>query len=55
MRTGSVNDAPANGGPLRIGPWRVDPVSGLITREGRSIRLEPRVMAVLLHLKLLHQ
>ncbi len=50
MRTGSVNDASADGGPLRIGPWRVDPVSGLITREGRSIRLEPRVMAVLLHL-----
>lgn len=33
---------------LRIGDWRVDPASGEISREGRSVRLEARSMRLLL-------
>ena len=38
------------GGALQIGDWQVDPSSGTITRAGESVRLEPKVMAVLLDL-----
>src|SRR5512137_2233091 len=33
--------------PLRIGEWRVDPSLDEITREGTTIKLEPRAMRVL--------
>jgi TolB-like protein/DNA-binding winged helix-turn-helix (wHTH) protein/Tfp pilus assembly protein PilF len=38
--------------PFRIGDWRVDPDSGRVTRDGRSIKLEPRVMDLLVYLAL---
>lgn len=34
--------------PLRIGDWRVDPASGLLTRAGESIRVEARSLRLLL-------
>ena len=34
--------------PLRIGEWRVDPVSGEIARNGESARLEVRTLRLLL-------
>lgn len=33
---------------FRIGKWKVDPESNLLAAEGRGIRVEPRVMQVLL-------
>ncbi|MEJ2455274.1 MAG: tetratricopeptide repeat protein [Candidatus Thiodiazotropha sp.] len=35
---------------FRVGAWEVDPVSGLMTQGSRSVRLEPRVMAMLVYL-----
>jgi transcriptional activator of cad operon len=35
---------------LRIGEWRVDPDLDELSREGQTIRLEPRPMRLLLHL-----
>src|SRR5262249_3545665 len=34
--------------PLRIGAWRVDPMSGQISRDGETARLEARTMRLLL-------
>ncbi len=34
----------------RIGAWIADPASNLLLRDGRSVRLEPRAMDVLMHL-----
>jgi len=36
--------------PFRIEGWRVDPACGYITRDGKDIHLEPRVMDVLIYL-----
>jgi TolB-like protein/DNA-binding winged helix-turn-helix (wHTH) protein/Tfp pilus assembly protein PilF len=33
--------------PLKIGEWRVDPAVDEITREGKTVKLEPRAMRVL--------
>ena len=33
-----------------LGEWTVDPVAGTVARGEESIRLEPKVMAVLVHL-----
>jgi TolB-like protein/Tfp pilus assembly protein PilF len=33
---------------LRIGPWRVDPVLDEIAKDGKTLKLEPRTMRVLL-------
>ena len=35
---------------LRIGDWRVDPELDELSREGRTIRVEPRTMQLLLYL-----
>jgi TolB-like protein/DNA-binding winged helix-turn-helix (wHTH) protein len=35
---------------FRIGDWTVDPLGNRLVREGREVRLEPRVMDVLLYL-----
>ena len=35
---------------LRIGQWRVDPKLDELSREGQTIRLEPRPMRLLLYL-----
>src|SRR5215469_18076374 len=35
---------------LRIGNWRVDPELDELSREGQTIRLEPRTMQLLLYL-----
>ena len=35
---------------LRVGDWRVDPVSGEISRDGETTRLDPRAMHLLLFL-----
>jgi DNA-binding winged helix-turn-helix (wHTH) protein len=35
---------------LRIGDWRVDPELDQLSREGRTIRVEPRTMQLLLYL-----
>ena len=35
---------------IRIGAWIADPASNLLLRDGRSVRLEPRAMDVLMHL-----
>jgi len=35
---------------FHLGPWRIDPRSGEISRPGDERRLEPKPMAVLLHL-----
>jgi hypothetical protein len=34
---------------LRIGDWRVDPELDELSREGRTIRVEPRTMQLLLY------
>jgi transcriptional activator of cad operon len=39
---------PSAKSPLRIGEWRVDPVSGEIARKGESTRLEVRTLRLLL-------
>ncbi|MHB1143382.1 MAG: winged helix-turn-helix domain-containing tetratricopeptide repeat protein [Thiobacillus sp.] len=36
--------------PFRIGDWLVDPAVGCLTRGGRSVKLEPKVMDLLVHL-----
>lgn len=36
--------------PFRIGDWLVDPAVGCLTRDGRSVKLEPKVMDLLVHL-----
>jgi DNA-binding winged helix-turn-helix (wHTH) protein len=36
--------------PFSVGRWDVDPASGCISHNGTSIRLEPRVMDVLVYL-----
>lgn len=35
---------------FRVGEWHVDPAGGQITRDGKAIRVEPRVMDVLVYL-----
>jgi transcriptional activator of cad operon len=37
-----------SGTSLRIGAWRVNPVSGQISREGETVRVEARTMSLLL-------
>ena len=34
--------------PFRIGQWRVDPALDEICRDGKTIKLEPRTMRVLI-------
>src|SRR5215468_1305269 len=34
-------------GVFHIGPWRVDPALGEISRDGETVKLEPRTMQVL--------
>jgi len=34
--------------PFRIGQWRVDPALDEISREGTTVKLEPRTMCVLI-------
>jgi transcriptional activator of cad operon len=41
---------PASQAALRIGTWRVDPVSWQISREEQTVRLEARTMGLLLYL-----
>lgn len=36
--------------PFRVGDWQVNPDSGRLSRDGTEVKLEPRVMAVLIHL-----
>jgi TolB-like protein/DNA-binding winged helix-turn-helix (wHTH) protein/Tfp pilus assembly protein PilF len=36
--------------PFRVGDWHVDPASGRMIRDGKVIKLEPRVMDVLVYL-----
>jgi len=36
--------------PFRVGDWQVEPTSGRIRQGGRSIKLEPRVMDLLVYL-----
>lgn len=36
--------------PFRVAEWHVDPASGRIVRDGKVIKLEPRVMDVLVYL-----
>lgn len=36
--------------PFRIGDWLVDPAVGCLTRDGGSVKLEPKVMDLLVHL-----
>jgi len=33
---------------FKLGPWRVDPALGVIRREGKEVRLEPKLMELLL-------
>jgi transcriptional activator of cad operon len=37
-----------SGTSLRIGPWRVNPASGQISRQGETVRVEARTMRLLL-------
>src|SRR5687768_13010177 len=41
---------PANGKPLRVGDWLVDPRAGQIARSGEAVPLDARAMRLLLHL-----
>ena len=36
--------------PFCVGDWHVDPASGRMTHNGRDIKLQPRVMDVLVYL-----
>ena len=36
--------------PLSIGDWQVDPDANELVRDGRAVRVEPKVMQVLLRL-----
>lgn len=36
--------------PLRIGEWQIDPSCGRMTRNGKNVKLEPKVMDVLIYL-----
>jgi len=37
-------------GGFFVGPWRVEPARNLLEHEGKQVRLEPKVMEVLVHL-----
>jgi adenylate cyclase len=41
---------PDESGVWRIGEWRVDPDLDVLSREGQTVRVEPRTMRVLLYL-----
>lgn len=36
--------------PFALGPWTVDPVANEVRRDGAVVRLEPKAVAVLVHL-----
>jgi adenylate cyclase len=36
--------------PFRVGDWLVEPAVGCVTRDGRSVKLEPKVMDLLVYL-----
>ena len=36
--------------PFQIGDWRVEPDTGRLTKDGQTIRLEPKVMDLLVYL-----
>jgi TolB-like protein/DNA-binding winged helix-turn-helix (wHTH) protein/Tfp pilus assembly protein PilF len=36
--------------PFRVGDWLVEPAVGSLTRDGRSVKLEPKVMDLLVYL-----
>lgn len=36
--------------PFRVGDWLVEPAVGCLTRDGRSVKLEPKVMDLLVYL-----
>ena len=46
----STLDGAAGPAGLRIGEWRANPATNELTREGASVRLEPKVMDVLVRL-----
>ncbi len=41
------SDMPNFEGPFRLDDWYVDPAAGRISRQGAEVRLEPKVMALL--------
>ncbi|MCP5408380.1 MAG: winged helix-turn-helix domain-containing protein [Chromatiaceae bacterium] len=43
-------DDAAGNHPFRVGDWMVEPAGGHITRQGKSVKLEPKVMEVLSYL-----
>lgn len=46
-----VSDSkPSSASPLTIGDWRVDPAAHELARAGETVRIEPKVMQVLLRL-----
>lgn len=51
----SPPEIPATGASstsFQVGDWLVDPAAGQITRGGRAVKLEPKVMEVLSYLAL---
>lgn len=43
-------DVTADAGPLRLGPWRIDPATRTATAEGRECHLTPTEFDLLVHL-----
>ena len=52
MRSPEIPKARASSTSFQVGDWVVDPAAGQITRGGRVVKLEPKVMEVLSYLAL---
>ena len=50
----AMADASRAGQPFALGDWEVDPLGNRLNADGREVRLEPKLMAVLAYLARAH-